>query len=132
MEKAPKPKDFDFNSTVILCEVRLDLLIGEQEYNNVKGLKAVDKYGNEFILHWFNTAIRTYKDYKCNHIEVMNGDKRMGLKVKNEFVDLLFGLEFPYHFDPFPDKDTIDWLVATETTEFNNIQDILSEWDNNG
>ncbi len=72
--------------------------------------------GEEIVLHWFNSLVRTFKDPQYQHIEWTDNEGGLhGVKAAQGLMDLLFENEFPYRFDPIPDEATQNWLVMIDT-----------------
>lgn len=81
----------------------------------------------KLALTWFNTTIRIFNPPTFNHIEYVDDDGEVtGFQVGQEFMDLLFEHEYPMVMQPFVDRQTREWYVASQVKNMDaEIEDLL-------
>lgn len=70
----------------------------------------------EIYLNWFNSCMRLFKDEMYDHIEYRDEENRLyGIRVAQVIMDALFEHNFPMHYEPIVDDETVEWFVESET-----------------
>lgn len=71
-------------------------------------------------LRWDNTILMSYADDVFNHIQhTQDNGEIVGIDASIDVWDMLFEMQYPYHFEPVPSNSDFDFRYRTWQHEIN-------------